>query len=370
MRVLFTSVPLAGHFLPLVPLAWAFRAAGHDVLVASTEELLPAALRSGLPAVACVPAGRFHEHLAEVVTSEPGRQRSAHGRAFGALAAGGREGMGDLLRRWRPDLVVSERAEFAGALAAAERGVPSVRYHWSVSDEYELNRAAAEVLGGDLTNLPDPLGVLDPWPIGLRLPQARQHLGIRHVPHHGDTAIPSWSFERGERPRICLTFGTVLPRFGGDSACRLIVALLESLSRLDVELVVAADDELVATWPPLPVTYAGRMPLGAVLPTCAVAIHHGGQGTTLTAMLAGCPQLVLPQVDDQFDNARAVAGSGAGLALAPDEATPDLVVKACGELLLIAGYRTAAVSLAASAAALPAPAEVVTLLAEGRTDRR
>ena len=32
MRVLFTSVALCGHFYPLVPLAWTFRALGHDVL--------------------------------------------------------------------------------------------------------------------------------------------------------------------------------------------------------------------------------------------------------------------------------------------------------------------------------------------------
>jgi UDP:flavonoid glycosyltransferase YjiC (YdhE family) len=32
MRVLVVSAPLQGHLLPLVPLAFAFRKAGHDVL--------------------------------------------------------------------------------------------------------------------------------------------------------------------------------------------------------------------------------------------------------------------------------------------------------------------------------------------------
>jgi len=38
MRVLFVSLPSIGHLLPLVPLAWAARAAGHEVLVASCGE--------------------------------------------------------------------------------------------------------------------------------------------------------------------------------------------------------------------------------------------------------------------------------------------------------------------------------------------
>jgi len=49
MRVLFTSVPAVGHFLPVVPLAMAFRAAGHEVLVAVGEHAVVAA-RAGLPA--------------------------------------------------------------------------------------------------------------------------------------------------------------------------------------------------------------------------------------------------------------------------------------------------------------------------------
>jgi UDP:flavonoid glycosyltransferase YjiC (YdhE family) len=42
MRVLFCSSPLLGYFLPLVPWAWALRAAGHEVRVATTGEGLEA----------------------------------------------------------------------------------------------------------------------------------------------------------------------------------------------------------------------------------------------------------------------------------------------------------------------------------------
>jgi UDP:flavonoid glycosyltransferase YjiC (YdhE family) len=37
MRVLMVSAPGAGHVFPLVPLGWALRSTGHDVLLASTS---------------------------------------------------------------------------------------------------------------------------------------------------------------------------------------------------------------------------------------------------------------------------------------------------------------------------------------------
>ncbi|MFC4535917.1 nucleotide disphospho-sugar-binding domain-containing protein [Sphaerisporangium dianthi] len=369
MRVLFTSVPLAGHFLPLVPLAWAFRAAGHEVLVATTGSFLPTVLRTGLPAVPCASDERFRDQLAEVMSGTPEQQRRAHGRAFGALAAAGRDGVRDVVRRWRPDLVVSERAEFAGPLAAAEHDIPWVQYHWSVSDLRELARAAAEALGPEMAGLPAPVAVLDPWPAHLRLPHAAGHHGIRHVPHNGDVPVPPWVFLPRERPRVCLTLGTVLPRFG-HAAPDLVTAMIESLGPLGVEVVVAVDEDVAAGWPPLPghVTHVGRLPLGEVLSACDAVIHHGGQGTALTAMLAGCPQLALPHVDDQFDNAEMVAKSGAGIALMPGEAAPDAVAKACEALLHVVGHGSAAASLAELMATSPAPAEVVSLLTEGRAD--
>ena len=36
MRILFTTAPLSGHYFPLVPLAWACRSIGHEVLVATS----------------------------------------------------------------------------------------------------------------------------------------------------------------------------------------------------------------------------------------------------------------------------------------------------------------------------------------------
>ena len=45
---------------------------------------------------------------------------------------------------------------------------------------------------------------------------------------------------------------------------------------------------------------AGHVPHAALFPLCAGIIHHGGAGTTDTALRAGIPQLVLPRRLDQF----------------------------------------------------------------------
>src|SRR5262249_6339226 len=52
MRVLFTAVGGQPHLYPLVPLAWAFRAAGHEVRFASTPAQVRDIVHIGLPMVA------------------------------------------------------------------------------------------------------------------------------------------------------------------------------------------------------------------------------------------------------------------------------------------------------------------------------
>src|SRR5271157_3207353 len=52
MRVLVASVPAAGHFHPLVPLALALRNAGDEVMVASAPSLCERARSMGLEATA------------------------------------------------------------------------------------------------------------------------------------------------------------------------------------------------------------------------------------------------------------------------------------------------------------------------------
>lgn len=58
-----------------------------------------------------------------------------------------------------------------------------------------------------------------------------------------------------------------------------------------------------------------EIPFQEVFPSACVLAHHGGLGTTAQALLAGCPQLVVPFAHDQFYNAARVKRLGAGLSL-------------------------------------------------------
>jgi len=113
---------------------------------------------------------------------------------------------------------------------------------------------------------------------------------------------------------------------------------------------------------PSAVRHAGRVPLAVTLGSCRALIHHGGQGTSLTALALGLPQVALPRFDDQLENADAVHRSGAGLALPLDEATPLGVVRSCEEVLEDPRFARNARAVAAEIAAQPAPADVARTL--------
>jgi UDP:flavonoid glycosyltransferase YjiC (YdhE family) len=368
MRILFTTVGLSGHFFPLVPLAWACRCLGHEVMVATTENAVPEVLRTGLPAYSFGPPGGLADLAAsdEGAGPSPAAQRASHGKAFARIAHRNLPGMRKLAQDWRPDLVVSERAELAGPMVALIEDIPRVELHWGVATLCEYHDAARVELSDHplWTGLGPADLSLSPWPPSLRPAGAIIHQSVRHVSYNGDARLPGWLLTEPERPRICVTLGTVLPHLGSRDVTGFVLPLLERLTVLDAEIVVAVDDRIAAGWPALPpaVAYAGRLPLAQTLATCAATINHGGQGTTLTALAAACPQVVLPQLDDQFDNADAVMKAGAGIRLLPEETNPAAVVRACWEVLGERSYTAAATVTADEIAAQPGPTEIATLL--------
>jgi UDP:flavonoid glycosyltransferase YjiC (YdhE family) len=78
----------------------------------------------------------------------------------------------------------------------------------------------------------------------------------------------------------------------------------------------------------------------------------------LAALAAARPQLILPQGADQFSNAHAVAGAGAGRVIMPGELSADRIAADARVLLDDAGIRARAGELAREIAARPAPAQV------------
>lgn len=72
----------------------------------------------------------------------------------------------------------------------------------------------------------------------------------------------------------------------------------------------------------------GEVNFRALFPRVAAVVHHGGAGTTTLAALAGVPQVVMPQIYDQFYWAQRVQDLGIGSAHPPGAARVDSLTSA------------------------------------------
>ena len=125
MRILFVTSVSSSHLAPMVPLAWALRAAGHDVRVVCDADTAPGALTLGLTVVRVSADGGFARRHRENYR-EPG----ALSRMFADNALAMLDGLAALVDRWRPHAVVHEPVAFAAEAVAAARDIPTLRHLW------------------------------------------------------------------------------------------------------------------------------------------------------------------------------------------------------------------------------------------------
>lgn len=102
---------------------------------------------------------------------------------------------------------------------------------------------------------------------------------------------------------------------------------------------------------------AGHVAHDALFPRCAAVVHHGGAGTTDTALRAGTPQIVQPHFLDQFWYGAQLRRIGvAGEALPARQLTSETLERALGD------------ALRPSVAAAVQRAEAQTRAADGASD--
>ena len=95
----------------------------------------------------------------------------------------------------------------------------------------------------------------------------------------------------------------------------------------------------------------------ALFPRVAVAVHHGGAGTTLTAARAGVPQVVIPMFSDQFYWASRIRHLGIGTFVTIGTLTAEALTAALQEALhppIAAQARTGAEQVTSDGAAFAA----------------
>ncbi|MBB4895206.1 UDP:flavonoid glycosyltransferase YjiC (YdhE family) [Streptomyces olivoverticillatus] len=382
MRIVLTAIPANGHLTPMVPLAWALRAAGHEVVVAGQPDLVPVARAAGLCAQ---PIGEPFGQLAFLRERLPedespieawGRLiEPMYGMASRTWATHTQYTVDKYLefaRSWRPDLVVSEPFEFAGRLVSGALKVPHVRHGLgltAVSERFEetargLLSSTADRLGTG-AGLPAPDLTLDNCPPTLWSPPAdgvRQPM--RYIPYNGTGTLPDWAREPSGPRRVCISLGTQTIVLNGMPLLRRLVEAVAGIEGVEPVIAIAASDREGLGPVPSSVRIVESLPLNLFLDRCDVVVHHGGAGTCLTATAFGLPQLVLPQFLDQFQYGDQVAACGAGRTVdtADDQNSVEHLRQAVVDLLDDPSYARVARAVAEEAAAMPSPAQTVARL--------
>ncbi|GAA4698442.1 nucleotide disphospho-sugar-binding domain-containing protein [Phytohabitans rumicis] len=369
MRVLFVSTPGIGHVFPMVPLAWALRSAGHDVLVATAGPAL-AVERAGLAVVdvatgfAADRARRMRERpeVIERLRSLRGQKLRDLRQAIDYLAVLSNvlvDGALDVATAWRPDLLVQSQIDGAGTVVASKLGIPLVTHGFGLARtdgmaELYRDRMAEAFDRHAAADVPQRSATIDVAPPSM-LDGPVCGWSMRYVPYNGGGVLPDWSRQPAvDRPRIAVTLGTLEPERGGLDAVQQIIA---AAAALDVELVLALGDIDTSTLGALAphVRVAGWIPINTLLHSCTAIIHHGGAGTTLTALDAGVPQLVLPSGADRHINASAVHDRGVGI----HSETGNVDGAQLHRLIHDSALRDTAAEVQAEMRAMPSPASLL-----------
>ncbi|MDH6579804.1 nucleotide disphospho-sugar-binding domain-containing protein [Kitasatospora sp. MAP5-34] len=381
MRILFTTWAWPSHLYSLVPLAWACRAAGHEVLIASQPGILDETVRTGLPAAAVGhdvdAAALVRGYLlpstavpAPVVPAGPEGKGPRAMRMFYAHADSMVDDLTELARDWHADLVVYEPTALAGPIAAAAAGIPAVRHLYGT----DLLVRARAMLPAVLAPLAerngaaafDPFGAvtIDPCPDGFQLPVDYPRLPVRYVPFNGPGAAPAPPLAPPApgRSRVVVTWGHTLAKLSTAHFFAPQAAAALTGPDTEVVLAVSAAQQPLLTDLPDDIKTVVDVPLNLLLPGADLVVSHGGAGTVLTALHAGLPLLLVPQLPDHAGHSARVLAVGAGEVLSRDEATPGQLREDARRLLDSGAPGRAARLLRERMFERPTPADLVTEL--------
>lgn len=356
MRILFSTTPGEGHVRPLLPLARALRARGHEIAFATAAGWAPRLAEDGFDVL---PAGLEHVDarrflpLAELRKLPPAERRAVgFPRIFGVGHAPGK--LPQLLehaRTWRADVVLHESGDLAAPVAAAALGLPVVHHGFGAMIPLAvLDRAAETVapLWREHGLAPDPhAGAFRGLYVDICPPSF-----VRDEPLGPSMHLRPAERRRGKPAHVYATMGTI---WNDAAHFRLLLEALAGLTAL-VTTGHGVDPAGLGAVPD-GVRVERFVPQDEVLPDATAVISHGGSGTTLGALAHGLPLVLVPQGADQFDNAVLCREAGVAIVLPPD-ADAASIRAALDRVLDEPGFRERAEELAAEIAAMPSPDEV------------
>ena len=370
MKALIVAGGSPATVFALAPLASALRLSGHDLLVAAPRAMVDYANQVGLPAISVTPFNMVDFMFTDkngskiALPTDPDARIIFNGRGFGRLAAASIPALKAIVKNWKPDILIGGALCYAAPIVAASERLPYVRHTWDLGEPPEMDIGAGSELAGELcqlgglTSIPDPDFWIDICPPELRGTNLAP--GLRHnqrfVPFNLQRALEPWMLTHSKTPRICITAGS---RVSDADSINELLNLVNPLSDLDIEIIVAAPDAVKKEVEHFSNVKVGWLPLDVILPNCDVIVHHGGGQTTLNAIAAGIPQVIFPAIPKMIDPCLRLSSTGAAVTLLPEDQGPQSLVHSVSEILNTNSYRENAESLSQSIEKLPSPEESV-----------
>jgi UDP:flavonoid glycosyltransferase YjiC (YdhE family) len=388
MKVLFTTQPSFGHWHPLVPLAHALQAAGHEVAFATTPSFAGTIEAKGFRCFHAGPEETQEEMLSyreRLATVDPLQRADFHLKnVYAVRAARTLSAVLDIVREWRPDALVRENTELAGCIAARKLGVVHAAVQitptWSTFLEVLAEPLARicesvglppeepeAIIYRDLLLSPRPASL---WNPAVPVPPTAVCFRNPDFSQSGEEELPAWVSQLGGRPTVYASLGTYYNR-----ATEVLTAIVRGLRDEPIELILTVgrsrDPAELGAQPPN-VHIERYVPQSLLLPYCDAMVFHGGSGTMMGALGQGLPMVILPIAAEQPENARRCLGAGAARVIDPNghPALADAIRDATREVLTVPDYRRAAERVRREIDALPGVEDAVVSLERLVAERR
>ncbi|GGY48265.1 glycosyltransferase [Pseudoduganella albidiflava] len=170
----------------------------------------------------------------------------------------------------------------------ARAGVPPVR---DMIDEVWLSPQLTLVAVSPVIAVQQP-----DWPPGVQL---SGFLDMPNIAVEGSVAPELAGFLAAGEPPVYMTLGSWMPADTGWQ--RETLELLGEAARLAGcrAIIQSADAAACGFTSSDRLLYVRAAPHHAVFPRCSAVLHHGGAGTTQSAILAGKPSVVVPHISEQ-----------------------------------------------------------------------
>lgn len=369
MRVVFSIRPFHRHLQPIVPLALELSRSGHEVAIATADELGPAVVAAG---VAWWPAGIHPSTAAELFPDDDADY------GIEAVSLKVTDLLEIMIGEFRPDVVVRDPTDLAPAVVAAALKIPSGTFGFANF----IPRSSWPILGGDTTMAtlraryglaPDPdldtlysglylsavpplLESLEPLPVS-RLQRVRYHTSDpeEFLP------LPDRLDGLQEGPTVLVTAEAAKShRRPLETA---LVALATEGFTVICTLKGSPDRDDLANWPES-VHFVDCRLYSRILPMSDAVIWHGGFDTMMGALSAGVPLVCLPNDSNGEYNGTRAQERGLGLLISDDDLQPGAIAGAVHTVVRDRSFRERARAMRREVEAMPDLAEAVRSLEE------